>query len=116
MATDVIQPDSYASAETILPRIAWTPESTDLHINLVSLNAGEGIGEHVNQALDVLLTCLAGSGELHVDEDIIPLIPGTVVLIPMGASRSVVANDNMIRYTTCHRKRGGIMPTVTSRG
>lgn len=85
------------------------------NVNLVSLKPGEAIADHVNETLDVLLTCLFGAGELHVDDDIIALVPGTVVLIPQGARRSIVANDNTVRYTTCHRKRGGLMPTIRAR-
>jgi quercetin dioxygenase-like cupin family protein len=115
MAADVIRFADYGSPSRSLPRIAWTPESTDLHVNLVALGAGEEIGEHVNESLDVLLTCLAGEGELHIDDDVIPLASGTVCVIPMGSRRRIVAGNNMLRYTTCHRKRGGLMPTVQSR-
>jgi quercetin dioxygenase-like cupin family protein len=84
-------------------------------VNLVVLHGGEAIGEHVNQTLDVLLTCLAGEGGLHVDGKHVPLTPGTVALIPLGTRRRVVAGDSGLRYTTCHRKRGGIMPTIHRR-
>jgi len=111
MPIDVLQPDSYA-LDRDLPRIAWTPDSTDLHLNLVSLQPGEEIGAHVNQSLDVVLTCLAGSGDIEVAAERITLQPGTVVLIPAGMNRHIVAGNNGVRYTTCHRKRGGMMPTI----
>jgi quercetin dioxygenase-like cupin family protein len=115
MPANVLQPTAYATPETPLPRIAWAPEIADLHVNLVALNASESIGEHVNESLDVLLTCLAGEGELRIDDEIIPLIPGTVAVIPRGTRRGIVAGNNMLRYMTCHRKRGGLMPTLRSR-
>lgn len=115
ISANIIQPGAYASPDTHLPRIAWTPESTDLHVNLVALGANEEIGEHVNESLDVLLTCLTGDGEIRVDADVIPLTAGTVILIPMGAQRHIVAGNNTLRYTTCHRKRGGLMPKMKKR-
>ena len=115
-STNFLQPEFYASADHDLPRIAWTPESTDLHVNLVTLGANEEIGEHVNESLDILLTCLAGEGHIRLGEDVIPLTAGTVILIPMGAGRHIVAGNTMLRYTTCHRKRGGLMPTPAKRG
>lgn len=115
MKIQALQPDDYASPDITLTRIGWTPESTDLHINLVSLKPGESIAEHVNETLDVLLTCLFGAGELHIDEETVPLVPGTVALIPQGSRRSIVANNNTLRYTTCHRKRGGLLPTIKAR-
>ena len=115
MPTDVIHAEEYAAPDSRLPRIAWTPESEDLHVNLVTLNAGSVIGEHTNQTLDVLLTCLEGAGELRVDGDTIPLHSGTIVLIPKGTKRSITAGGGTLRYITCHRKRGGIMPTVQPR-
>lgn len=115
MRADVLQPEDYA-ADRDLPRIAWTPASTDLHLNLVILTPGEEIGAHVNQTLDVVLTTLAGNGTLVVDDEPVPLQPGTIALIPQGASRHVVAGDNGLRYITCHRKRGGIMPTLPPTG
>lgn len=111
MPLNVLQPDAW-NTDHDLPRIAWTPESTDLHVNLVSLRAGEEIGAHVNHALDVVLTCLAGRGTLDVEGESVPLRPGTVAVIPKGASRRVVAGDNVLRFTTCHGKRGGLVPSV----
>lgn len=101
--------------DTDAPRIAWSPASSDLHVNVVVLKPGEGIGAHVNATLDVLMTCLAGEGTLTVDGTDIAFSPGTIALVPTGAQRGVVAGNNGIAYTTCHRKRGGIMPTVQGR-
>lgn len=111
MPLDVLQPDAYSPVRD-LPRIAWTPASDDLHLNLVSLKPGEEIGDHVNQTLDVVLTCLAGSGTLTADGEAVTLHPGTIAMIPQGAQRRVVAGNDGLRYTTCHRKRGGLVPTA----
>lgn len=115
MPRDVIHASDYRIPSEPHTRIRWTPESSDLHINLVDLRAHEEIGEHVNTALDVLLTCLDGGGALVVDGESHSLSQGSMALIPKGARRSVLAGDGGIRYTTCHQKRGGLMPTVRSR-
>jgi quercetin dioxygenase-like cupin family protein len=111
MPADAIHADEYHDESAPHRRIRWTPESADLHLNLVDLRAGEEIPPHVNAALDVVLTCLDGSGLLVVDDDNIPLHPGSIVLITKGSLRGVLAGPEGIRYTTCHVKRGGLMPT-----
>jgi quercetin dioxygenase-like cupin family protein len=115
MAFDVIHRDDYGDPDAPHSRIRWTPGSEDLHVNLVDLRAGEEIGEHVNTALDVLLTCLGGRGSLVVDGEAIEMSAGSLALIPRGARRAVIAGEAGMRYTTCHRKRGGLMPTVSRR-
>jgi quercetin dioxygenase-like cupin family protein len=109
-----IQPDDYKSGEP-LPRIVWTGTSDDLHANLIALAPGEEIGVHVNQHLDVLLTCIDGAGILTVDDTEMSLRGGSIVLIPQGARRGTRAGEGGLRYVTCHRRRGGIIPTVQRR-
>lgn len=115
MPLEIIQPASYRKSETPHRRIRWAPASDDLHLNLVDLRACEEIGEHVNDALDVVLTCLDGSGTLTVDDQQAPLEPGSIAVIPKGSYRAVTAGESGIRYTTCHQRRGGLMPTIGSR-
>lgn len=115
MPIDAIDAAHYETPSTPHRRIRWTPESSDLHVNLVDLRAGEKIGTHVNTALDVLLTCLDGDGTLLVDGEETSLHPGTIALIPKGARRGVIAGERGVRYTTCHARRGGLIPTVTER-
>ncbi len=74
MPIDAIHANDYRTEETPHRRIRWTPATSDLHVNLVDLRAGEQIGEHVNAALDVLLTCLDGDGTLVVDGDATTLL------------------------------------------
>lgn len=113
MPIEVIHPADYTDPETPHTRIRWTPASADLHLNLVDLRAGEEIGEHVNAALDVVVTCLDGGGRLVADGESVAMSPGSIALIPMGARRAIVAGESGIRYTTCHRKRGGLIPTMS---
>jgi quercetin dioxygenase-like cupin family protein len=81
----------------------------------VDLRAGEMIAMHVNSALDVVVTCLTGGGTMTVDGDAVPIASGSIVLIPKGAQREIVAGEAGMRYTTCHQRRGGLMPTIGRR-
>lgn len=112
MPINVIQPSEYTDSGNTLPRIVWAPVIEDLHVNLVNLTSGQEIGTHTNQSLDVLLTCMNGSGDLTLDGEVVPLHPGTIAVIPKGISRRIVASSEGLQYTTCHRKRGGIMPST----
>lgn len=95
-------------------RIRWVPETDDLHMNVVELRPGDEIGDHVNQLLDVIVTCLRGGAMLVIDGEEIHLHPGSIALIHRGAKRRLVAGEEGVVYTTVHRKRGGIMPTLAS--
>lgn len=110
MPADATHASEYRDESTPHRRIRWTPESADLHVNLVDLRAGEEIPAHVNAALDVVLTCLDGAGVLVVDDDNLAMKPGSIALIAKGSTRGVIAGPDGIRYTTCHLKRGGLMP------
>lgn len=95
------------------PRIAWSPDTDDLHMNVLVLRPYEGIPAHINQTLDVVLTCLQGTGVVTIDEEPTQISSGSIVLIPRGSQRQITANDETLVYTTVHRKRGGLMPTAS---
>lgn len=94
------------------PRIAWSPDTDDLHMNVLVLRPYEGIPTHINQTLDVVLTCLQGTGVVTIDEEPIQISAGSIVLIRRESERQITANDETLVYTTVHRKRGGLMPTT----
>ncbi len=96
-------------------RNVWQPPTDDLHMNVLVLRGGEEIAPHINQALDVVVTCLHGSGTITVEDERVHLEPGSIVLVPQGAKRHILANASGMVYTTVHRKRGGLMPTVPNR-
>lgn len=96
-------------------RNVWQPDTDDLHMNLLVLRSGEEIANHINQVLDVIVTCLRGSGTITVEHEEVAVAPGSIVLIPQGKSRHIVAGNDGMVYTTVHRKRGGLMPTVPTR-
>ena len=78
----------------------------DLNANLVSFAAGEGVGEHVNGELDVLIVGVAGAGAVIVDGIAHELRPGAAILVPRGARRGTRAGSERFAYLTVHRRRG----------
>ncbi|MCO5215463.1 MAG: cupin domain-containing protein [Thermomicrobiales bacterium] len=55
-------------------------------MNVIVLRPYEGIPAHINQTLDVVVTCLQGTGVLTIDEEPIAIEAGSIALIPRGAS------------------------------
>ena len=87
---------------------AWGAASEDLNATLLVWRAGEGQPEHVNEGRDVALVVLSGSGTLTVNGTEHVLEPGTLAIVPRGASRSLVASADGLRCVTVHRRRGGL--------
>jgi len=88
--------------------VCWTLAApSDLNVNVVRLEAGDEVGEHVNDDVDVVLVVLAGAGRLVVDGQVVALGPGAVVHIPRGASRRLQA-ASLLGYLSVHRRRAGI--------
>ncbi len=87
----------------------WTLEgSGDLNANLVRFDRGGGVGEHVNEEVDVLFAGVAGSGIVRVDGEEHPLSAGMLLFVPKGAGRSTLALSEGFAYLTVHRRRGPI--------
>ena len=96
-------------------RNVWQPGTDDLHMNVLVLRDGEEIAPHVNRLLDVLVTCLRGNGTITIDDQPVSMLPGSIVMISQGTHRHIRAGNLGMVYTTVHRKRGGLMPTVSDR-
>lgn len=89
--------------------VIWTLEaSDDLNANLVPFPAGEGVGEHVNDEVDVIFVGISGSGFISVDGGTRLLSCGTLVFVPKGARRSTRSATEDFAYLTVHRKRGPV--------
>lgn len=88
--------------------VHWTLETPgELNVNLVHLDAGHAIGEHVNEAVDVVIVVLAGAGQLTIDGGGTPLTAHVVAQVPRGSRRSVRASeDEALDYLSIHRRRG----------
>ena len=87
--------------------VIWTlRESEDLNANLVRFSTGAGVGEHVNDEVDVILLGVAGSGFVNVDGGDRNLSEGTLVFVPKSARRSTRSASEDFAYLTVHRRRG----------
>jgi mannose-6-phosphate isomerase-like protein (cupin superfamily) len=84
----------------------WGMASDDLNATLLSWPPGHGVAEHVNAELDVLVVVLAGSGAVTVDGERHEVGAGRAILVPHGASRSIAAAGDGLRYLSVHRRRG----------
>jgi quercetin dioxygenase-like cupin family protein len=103
---------------TLLPLrgdgVHWTLDRpADLNVNLVHLDAGHEVGEHVNDAVDVVVVGLDGTGGAHVGDGHHDLGPAVVLHIPKGARRTIRAGGLGFTYLTIHQRRGG--PSVGPR-
>lgn len=85
--------------------VAWGLASEDLNVNLVGWPEGDGVGEHVNDAVDVLFVVVAGRMRVALDGAVHDVGEGQVIVVPRGVSRSVTAGPGGVRYLSCHRRR-----------
>ena len=75
------------------PGAIWTRQSEDLNVNLLVFTSGEGVAEHVNAEVDVLLVGIAGTGAVTIDGTHQILGPGHAMVIPKGANRSIQRDE-----------------------
>ena len=86
--------------------VHWTLQPAgDLNINLVKLDAGHRVDEHVNRDVDVAVVVVAGEGSIHIDGARALLRPHVVAHVPRGASRRIEAGPAGLGYLTVHRRR-----------
>jgi quercetin dioxygenase-like cupin family protein len=91
---------------------AETLRSNDLDVNVLVFGVGEGVAEHANTDVDVLIVGIAGEGIVAVDGQSHALRRGRAVLVPKGTRRGTRATTEGFAYLTCHRRRGGLRPTT----
>jgi quercetin dioxygenase-like cupin family protein len=92
------------------PGPVWTRTSADLNVNLISFAAGQGVPEHVNDEVDVLLVAVEGEGVVEVEGVSRSLRAGEICLVPKGVSRSIRSGSDRFAYLTCHRRRAALWP------
>lgn len=86
--------------------VVWTLEgSSDLNANLVRFGAGRGVGEHVNDEVEVVFVGVSGSGIVMVDGEEHALSAGKLVFAPRGVRRSTLGVSEDFSYLTVHRRR-----------
>lgn len=93
--------------------VVWTlEESSDLNANLVRFGAGRGVGEHVNDEVEVVFVGVSGSGIVMVDGEEHALSAGKLVFVARGVRRSTLGVSENFSYLSVHRRRGplGIGP------
>jgi quercetin dioxygenase-like cupin family protein len=93
------------------PGSAWTHQSEDLNVNLLVFASGEGVAEHINTDVDVLLVGIAGAGAVTVDGTRQILGTGQALVISKNARRSTKGVSAPFAYLTCHRRRAGLRPS-----
>jgi uncharacterized cupin superfamily protein len=92
----------------------WGLASTDLNATLLAWPPGEGVAEHVNDDLDVLVIVLDGQGSAIVDGVSHHLAAGSAILIPCRTRRAIAAGDAGLRYVSVHRRRGPLQIQATA--
>jgi quercetin dioxygenase-like cupin family protein len=86
--------------------VIWTLDaSSDLNANLVRFGTGQGVGEHVNDEIEVMVLGVSGSGIVTVDQKEHALSAGMLMFIPKGARRAIVSTSEDFAYLTVHRRR-----------
>ncbi|CAM5610105.1 hypothetical protein [Streptomyces avidinii] len=79
-----------------------------LDANLVRLLPGGEIAVHREPEVDVLLAVVHGGGSLTLDGAASEVVPGSLTLLPRGASRSLRAGPEGLVFLTAHRRRAGM--------
>ncbi|MFJ2443494.1 hypothetical protein ACIOWG_24240 [Streptomyces sp. NPDC087658] len=79
-----------------------------LDANVVRLAPGNGVAEHSDDVLDVLLVVLDGHGRLSTPAGSEPLTPHSVVWLPRTSRRALTAGERGLVYLTAHRRRPGL--------
>ena len=84
--------------------------SSDLNVNMMAFSGDEGIAEHINTEVDVLIAAMEGAGILTIDERRLRLTAGQATIVPKGAVRAIQSAGDRFAYLTCHGRRMGLMP------
>lgn len=88
----------------------WAYGGDDLNVNLLVFEGDEGVVEHMNTEVDVLLVGIAGEGVVAVEGTDHPVRAGQALVIPKGGRRAIRSAGRGFTYLTCHRRRGGLWP------
>ena len=107
---DSVDLAAIAGAATVQGAV-WRHQGEDLNANLLVFARGEGVAEHVNAEVDVLLVGIAGEGAVDVDGTRRTLRAGQALVVPKGARRGTRGVSDRFAYLTCHRRRGGLWPS-----
>ena len=98
------------NAETSETGPIYGGECEDLDYTLLQWRDGQGVQEHVNTEVDVIMIVFAGSGEVVVDDETVDARPGKTIVIPQGVKRAIRSTSNDFRYLNVHKRRRRLMP------
>ncbi len=85
--------------------VIWSLDaSSDLNANLVRSCIGQGVGEHVNNEVEVIVLGFSGSGIVPVDRGEHALPAGILAFIAKWVRRSTVSTSDDFVYPTVHRR------------
>lgn len=87
--------------------VVWGLDSPQLNANLVKLDAGHEMPEHVNAEVDVLIVVQGGEGVVVVDGVEHVVQTDSLLLVPAGVRRTIRATRRLI-YFSIHARRGGL--------
>jgi quercetin dioxygenase-like cupin family protein len=86
--------------------VVWSlPHGADLDASLVHLHPGGSIDSHVNDEVDIVISVIAGDGQLVVGGTSNRLRDLVVALIPKGERREIRAGSVGITYLSIHTRR-----------
>jgi quercetin dioxygenase-like cupin family protein len=111
---DIVDLAALANANPAFSPV-WTHQSGDLNVNLLVFERGDGVADHVNAEVDVLLIGIAGEGEIEIDGQPQTVRGGLAAVIPRGARRAIRATSDRFAYLTCHRRRAPLLPGAALR-
>jgi quercetin dioxygenase-like cupin family protein len=83
----------------------WQLDGDELQANVVRLGVGDRIQPHQNDEVEVVVVVICGRGELTLGGQVHPLAPMTLVHVPKGTVRAMVAVDGPLAYLSIHRRR-----------
>lgn len=83
-------------------RVLWTGK--DSQLVLMSLEAGEEIGEEVHEDVDQLLFFTAGSGKAILNDEEIDFTAGQAVAVPVGTKHNFIntSADEAVKLFTVY--------------
>jgi mannose-6-phosphate isomerase-like protein (cupin superfamily) len=113
LGTSVVGTNLEAVAAFAVARegVIWALDaSEDLNSNLVHFGAGRGVGEHLNEGVDVIFVGVSGSGTVTAGGEEYALDPAKLVFVPKSARRSTRSMLEDFSYLTIHRRRGPLRP------
>jgi mannose-6-phosphate isomerase-like protein (cupin superfamily) len=90
-------------------------EVEDLDFTLLQWHEGQGVQEHVNDEVDVIMVVLSGTGFIVADGERMDAQAGTTFVLPKGTRRSISSTSSDFRYLNVHKRRKRLMPGNLSR-